>query len=173
MSRRVDQVNNHLSSFRYTLPGNQVLTLDQRKQYEKDGFFIVRGLIKRQELTQYNERFLDYALGRRVPEATMLLMKDLNTRDRKGNLSSNLVDLDGEFKLAKLQDFQVLAFFFNLKDDPVLFSYCQHPDILKYVTAFTGPNAKSMHTMVINKPPDVGVSSIHPMHQDLHYFPFR
>lgn len=29
------------------------------------------------------------------------------------------------------------------------------------------------HSQVINKPPDVGVSSVHPMHQDLHYFPFR
>ena len=31
-----------------------------------------------------------------------------------------------------------------------------------------------MHTMLINKPPDPGTkSSRHPMHQDLHYFPFR
>lgn len=30
-----------------------------------------------------------------------------------------------------------------------------------------------MHTMLINKPPNVGASSVHPMHQDLHYFPFR
>jgi len=31
-----------------------------------------------------------------------------------------------------------------------------------------------MHTMLINKPPDSGkLTSRHPMHQDLHYFPFR
>nr|KAG5708755.1 hypothetical protein BaRGS_031909 [Batillaria attramentaria] len=31
-----------------------------------------------------------------------------------------------------------------------------------------------MHTMLINKPPDAGKkTSRHPMHQDLHYFPFR
>ncbi|KAI4803397.1 hypothetical protein KUCAC02_006946 [Chaenocephalus aceratus] len=31
-----------------------------------------------------------------------------------------------------------------------------------------------MHTMLINKPPDAGkMTSRHPMHQDLHYFPFR
>jgi len=32
----------------------------------------------------------------------------------------------------------------------------------------------AMHTMLINKPPDPGLkTSRHPMHQDLHYFPFR
>jgi len=35
----------------------------------------------------------------------------------------------------------------------VLFQYCQHPDIIKYVKAFTGPDLKSVHTMFINKPP--------------------
>jgi phytanoyl-CoA hydroxylase len=32
----------------------------------------------------------------------------------------------------------------------------------------------AMHTMLINKPPDAGaLTSRHPMHQDLQYFPFR
>lgn len=32
----------------------------------------------------------------------------------------------------------------------------------------------AMHTMLINKPPDAGAeTSRHPLHQDLHYFPFR
>jgi hypothetical protein len=31
-----------------------------------------------------------------------------------------------------------------------------------------------MHTMLINKPPDPGtLTSRHPLHQDLYYFPFR
>jgi phytanoyl-CoA hydroxylase len=75
--------------------------------------------------------------------------------------------------------------------------------ILDYVTSVTGPNVMAMHTMLINKPPDPGTlsrvrmncqncsyqiksscndldlvlsgtkTSRHPMHQDLHYFPFR
>ena len=67
--------------------------------------------------------------------------------------------------------------------------------VLKYVRCFTGDNVMAMHTMLINKPPDPGtsppfwsylacetftsifdvgtMSSRHPMHQDLHYFPFR
>jgi phytanoyl-CoA hydroxylase len=32
----------------------------------------------------------------------------------------------------------------------------------------------AMHTMLINKPPDPGtLTSRHPLHQDLYYFPFR
>lgn len=46
--------------------------------------------------------------------------------------------------------------------------------MLDYVQCFTGPNIRAMHTMLINKPPDSGNrTSRHPLHQDLHYFPFR
>ena len=45
---------------------------------------------------------------------------------------------------------------------------------MDYVECFTGPNISAMHSMLINKPPDSGVmTSIHPLHQDLYYFPFR
>ncbi|XP_019399238.1 PREDICTED: phytanoyl-CoA dioxygenase, peroxisomal isoform X2 [Crocodylus porosus] len=70
-----------------------------------------------------------------------------------------------EKAITKIQDFQ---------EDEELFRYCTLPQILKYVECFTGPNIMAMHTMLINKPPDPGkMSSRHPMHQDLHYFPFR
>ncbi|TRY82955.1 hypothetical protein DNTS_009625 [Danionella cerebrum] len=73
--------------------------------------------------------------------------------------------VEGEKAVTKLQDFQ---------EDPELFRYCTLPQILKYVECFTGPNIMAMHTMLINKPPDTGKkTSRHPMHQDLHYFPFR
>lgn len=62
----------------------------------------------------------------------------------------------------------------GFETDPVLFEYCRRPEILKFVKAFTGPDVLSVHTMLINKPPDEGErSSRHPLHQDLHYFPFR
>merc|ERR1711863_171873 len=48
------------------------------------------------------------------------------------------------------------------------------PEVLDVVECFTGPDIRAMHTMLINKPPDSGKkTSRHPMHQDLHYFPFR
>ncbi|XP_053572459.1 phytanoyl-CoA dioxygenase, peroxisomal isoform X2 [Bombina bombina] len=70
-----------------------------------------------------------------------------------------------EKAVTKVQDFQEV---------PELFRYCCLPQILQYVECFTGPNVMAMHTMLINKPPDPGKkTSRHPMHQDLHYFPFR
>ncbi|XP_008562317.1 PREDICTED: phytanoyl-CoA dioxygenase, peroxisomal [Galeopterus variegatus] len=70
-----------------------------------------------------------------------------------------------EKMVVKVQDFQ---------EDEELFRYCTLPEILKYVECFTGPNIMAMHTMLINKPPDSGKkTSRHPLHQDLHYFPFR
>jgi phytanoyl-CoA hydroxylase len=65
--------------------------------------------------------------------------------------------------IAKIQDYQ---------NDPVLYEgYAKHPRLLDRVEAFTGPDIKSIHTMLINKPP--GVDGRHPFHQDLLYFPFR
>ncbi len=43
---------------------------------------------------------------------------------------------------------------------------------MPYLKSFCGDNIKSVHTMFINKPPGMGTSSRHPMHQDLAYFPF-
>ncbi|MDO9334535.1 MAG: phytanoyl-CoA dioxygenase family protein, partial [Dehalococcoidales bacterium] len=71
----------------------------------------------------------------------------------------------GEKAITKLQDWQ---------DDVELFTYCSHPNVTKYVESIIGSDFKSVHTMLINKPPDVGLgSSRHPPHQDLWYFPFR
>ncbi|KAK5876728.1 hypothetical protein CesoFtcFv8_026053 [Champsocephalus esox] len=62
----------------------------------------------------------------------------------------------------------------DFQEDAELFRYCNLPQVLQYVECFTGPNIMAMHTMLINKPPDAGKkTSRHPMHQDLHYFPFR
>lgn len=83
-------------------------------------------------------------------------MRDLsNAKDRH---------VKGEAIVNKVQHFE---------DDEVLFEYCQHPAILDYVEAFAGPDIMSVHTMLINKPPHVGALGRHPLHQDLHYFPFR
>jgi phytanoyl-CoA hydroxylase len=65
----------------------------------------------------------------------------------------------GELAITKLQDWQ---------DDEVLFSYCNDAHIAPIVEAIIGDSFKAIHTMLINKPPDVGLgSSRHPLHQDL------
>ena len=84
-------------------------------------------------------------------------MKDVSLRDKK--------DVPPERLVYKLQ---------NLAYEDILGSYVDHSDVLDFVENFTGPNITAMHTMLINKPPDAGtLTSRHPWHQDLHYFPFR
>ncbi|XP_062578752.1 phytanoyl-CoA dioxygenase, peroxisomal-like isoform X2 [Saccostrea cucullata] len=47
-------------------------------------------------------------------------------------------------------------------------------EVVDYVKAIIGDEVNAIHTMLINKPPDPGKkTSRHPLHQDLHYFPFR
>ena len=87
----------------------------------------------------------------------MQVMRDISVV-RKG------VKKDDEYNIHKLQDWQ---------EDQVLFEYLAHPNILKYVRAFCGNDVKVVHSMLINKPPNVGKTTRHPLHQDLMYFPFR
>ena len=49
--------------------------------------------------------------------------------------------------------------------------YVKHARLLDVVEAFVGSDVKSIHTMLVNKPPHV--DGRHPLHQDLLYFPFR
>lgn len=72
--------------------------------------------------------------------------------------------LVGEAAVTKVQNFQF---------DDELFSFCSNPALLPYLKSFCGNNIKAVHTMFINKPPNMGSSSRHPFHQDLAYFPFR
>lgn len=135
---------------------NDVLSQEQVDFYNKNGYLVIRNLVPQELLNKYLERFNQICEGEvRVPGITV--MKDVT------HVKSNRPS--GERTVNKLQNFE---------NDEVLFSYCELPQILKYVTCFTGPDIKSMHTMLINKPPDPGtMTSRHPLHQDLHYFPFR
>ena len=88
----------------------------------------------------------------------MQIVKDISlVKKNKGK------ELKGEASITKLQDFQF---------DEVLQTYCTNDDLIPYLKSFCGENIKSVHTMFINKPPNMGVSSRHPMHQDFAYFPF-
>jgi hypothetical protein len=68
-------------------------------------------------------------------------------------------------------------YFYQIQDflfDDVLFKYCTYPAMVDVIESIIGPNITGAHSMLINKPPDSDPgASLHPMHQDLHYFPFR
>jgi len=141
--------------YRYTRD-NTLLTPLQRQFYEDNGFLVIKKLVPEQLLDRYINRFIDICEGRvKVPFLTV--MKDISLK--------NATNLKGQDIVNKLQDFVT---------DDVLFEYCCLPQIVQYVECFTGQNMTAMHTMLINKPPDSGsLSSRHPLHQDLNYFPFR
>jgi len=142
------------SRFKYTVDSN-LLSDKQRKFYDENGFVVVKRLLPEADIAKFQARFLEICTGK-VPSTHMTVMRDVTIAKKKEW---------GENSITKLQDWQ---------EDEVLFDYCQHPEILKYVNAVIGPDVHSIHTMLINKPPDTGLgSSRHPPHQDLWYFPFR
>ncbi|KAK7499984.1 hypothetical protein BaRGS_00008832 [Batillaria attramentaria] len=142
--------------FLYTLDSPSCLTYEQRKFYEDNGYLVIKDLVSPEKLERYRQRFGEIC-QRKVQVPGLLIMRDVAIA------KSEFVP--GERAITKIQDFAY---------DDVLFEYCCLPEVLKYVENFTGPNIRAMHTMLINKPPDAGKkTSRHPMHQDLHYFPFR
>jgi len=165
-SNRLQVINSHLRTknvarirqhYRYTLDSPEsLLNAADREFYEKNGFFVVKGLVSQEDLNDFRTRFNEI-IDKKVKVPGLTMMRDVSMIRENG--------LPGEKVVNKVQDFFL---------DDVLFKYCQNNQILDYVQSFTGENIMAMHTMLINKPPDSGSkSSRHPLHQDLHYFGFR
>ncbi|XP_046878640.1 phytanoyl-CoA dioxygenase, peroxisomal [Hypomesus transpacificus] len=145
----------HPQALRYTLD-NDLLTPDQRISYEENGFVLIKNLVSDEDIDRFRRAF-ERICRREVQVPGLVVMRDVAI--------SRSEFVQDQKAVSKLQDFQ---------EDSELFRYCSLPQILKFVECFTGPNVMAMHTMLINKPPDAGKkTSRHPMHQDLHYFPFR
>lgn len=134
-----------------------MLTDEQQRQYDECGYLVVPGLFDAAEIAPWYQRFLDIVEGRVEPAKDMLVMRDVM-------VAKGVVDPQSPARaIAKIQDFH---------NDPVLFDgYAKHSRLLDWVEGFIGPDIKSVHNMLINKPP--GVDGRHPLHQDLLYFPFR
>ncbi|KAI6176165.1 hypothetical protein M3Y97_00768900 [Aphelenchoides bicaudatus] len=140
-------------------PGH-VLTVEQRRFYDKNGYLIIRNCLPRHEIERYVKRFYEICEGKDVP-ISMTVARDVS--------NPKLSSISAERSVSKLRDFN---------HDKVLFDYCKHPlvvDVVKDLISFhPSDSIMSMHGMLINKPPDTGnLASRHPMHQDLAYFPFR
>ncbi|XP_014463049.2 phytanoyl-CoA dioxygenase, peroxisomal isoform X1 [Alligator mississippiensis] len=141
--------------FHYTLD-NDLLTPEQRHFYDENGYLLIKNLVSDEDIERFRNEFIKIC-KKEIQVPGLIAMRDVTIAK-----SEFVAD---EKAITKIQDFQ---------EDAELFRYCTLPQILKYVECFTGPNIMAMHTMLINKPPDPGkMSSRHPMHQDLHYFPFR
>jgi len=147
---------NRVASAQYKYTNDGLYLIDeQRAFYEKNGFVVFRKLVDDEVLDECRQRFIDICNGE-VDKGTMTVMKDLSLKSK---------NVKGEFLINKIQDF---AF------DDVLFKYISYKPMIDIVQSIIGPNVTACHTMLINKPPDSEQdASRHPLHQDLHYFPFR
>uniref|UniRef100_A0A8D8W6G7 phytanoyl-CoA dioxygenase n=1 Tax=Cacopsylla melanoneura TaxID=428564 RepID=A0A8D8W6G7_9HEMI len=144
------------SSYQYSLNKNKILTKDQQDFYEAQGYLLIPKLIGNDVLDRCRDRFVDLCEGR-ADKGNMLLMKDVSLAKQGG--------VKGEYLYNKAQDFAY---------DDVFQTYIMHDKLLDIVESFIGPNIRAIHSMLINKPPDAGtLTSRHPLHQDLHYFPHR
>ncbi|XP_011312026.1 phytanoyl-CoA dioxygenase, peroxisomal isoform X1 [Fopius arisanus] len=124
------------------------LTLKQRNFYETSGFLVLPKLIPQQLLDKFSQRFDDIVAGK-VDRGVITVMKDVIHRS----------------SVNKLQD---------INRDDIFRLYIENKEILDIVECFTGKNIMAIHSMLIAKPPDIGaMSSRHPPHQDLYYFPIR
>lgn len=124
--------------------------------YREQGFTVVRGLVPPADLETWTARLTEIVEGRVEPAEGMLVMKDVMVAKGAVTPGSRME------AIAKVQDYE---------RDPVLDTYTTHPAILGCVEQLIGENVMTIHTMLINKPPNV--DGRHPLHQDLLYFPFR
>ncbi|XP_067420704.1 phytanoyl-CoA dioxygenase, peroxisomal-like [Emydura macquarii macquarii] len=141
--------------FHYTLDNN-LLTPEQRHFYDENGYLLIKNLVSGEDIERFRNEFAKIC-KKEVQVPGLIIMRDVAIAK-----SEFVPDQRTVFRI---QDFQ---------DDEELFRYCSIPEILKYVECFTGPDIMAMQTLLINKPPDSGKkTSRHPMHQDLHFLPFR
>lgn len=121
---------------------NSGFNKDQLKEYEKNGFLVVRNLISDEKLEKYKKRFQKICSEKiRIPGMTV--MKDVAIAKSEF--------LDGEKAITKIQDFCY---------DDELFEYCCLPELIQYVKSLIGSNLMAMHTMLINKPPGKIINKI-------------
>ena len=129
------------------------LTREQYDAYFEDGFLVLRGLIPRDRLDAYNQRFLDLVAGEDALPPGMKIMQDVMVV--KGAVQP-------------LTEVHAVNKMLCLEEDPQLFSFAHEPGLVGALRSLLGDEMYSLASNVFNKPP--GVDGRHPMHQDLRYF---
>ncbi|KAL3279775.1 hypothetical protein HHI36_017283 [Cryptolaemus montrouzieri] len=142
-----------LKKFRYTV-SNKGLSYKQRQFYEENGYVIIKNNFSHTLLDEFSEYFHEVCNGRIGTSSRIIkdpLLKKLGVK--------------AEEAIFKLQDFH---------DDDFLFRYATYSPLVDIVESIIGPNIMAVNSMLINKPQDLYPDqSRYPVHQDLHYFPFR
>ena len=124
--------------------------------YWEQGYVVVRDLVGAEDRERWILRLVDIVEGRVELAPEILVMTDVMVAKGAVTPGSRME------AIAKIQDFE---------QDPVLDTYTTNDGILDCVERIVGRDVMTIHTMLINKPPNV--DGRHPLHQDLIYFPFR
>ncbi|KAJ8964872.1 hypothetical protein NQ314_004554 [Rhamnusium bicolor] len=131
------------------------LSEEQKQFYEKNGYLLVKNNVSEELINKVCQRFVDFC-NKKVEVNVITVMKDPSLKTK---------GVQGELLINKIQDF--------LFDD-VFWEYARDKRVIDIVEGIIGPNITGAHSMFINKPPNADPgASLHPLHQDLHYFPFR
>ena len=135
---------------------SRTLSDEQVESYWRDGYVVAPGLVEPEKLERWLARLDDIVEGRVEPAENMLVMRDIMVAKGVVRPGTKLE------AIAKIQDYE---------NDPVLDTYTTDDHVLDCIERIVGRDVQTIHTMLINKPPNV--DGRHPLHQDLLYFPFR
>merc|ERR1719193_8099 len=109
-------VSDQKSGLLYTIDGiaDEVMTMQQRLQYERDGFVMLKKLFSPDELAPFHDRF-EKICNKEAPWGTMIVMRDVNLK---------LKEKKGSRNITKIQDWQ---------DDKVLKKYIHNKKLVNFV----------------------------------------
>jgi phytanoyl-CoA hydroxylase len=133
------------------------LDAEQRRQYQEDGFVIVRGVLSADQVEAYKQRARQFALGELPPGGEKMVVKEV--RVAKGLIKPDDPE-KGIWKYLNPDRF-----------DPLFAAYPGQPALVDVVEPLVGPDIKAFLMMFIYKPPSLDF--VHPYHQDAYYFPFE
>lgn len=126
------------------------------QQYREEGYVLVRTLFEKEELLHWSDYFESLVKQDEPLSRGMVLMRDVMVAKKK---------------VEPLSDLHAINKLMNFEDDPVLYGYVEHPNLVEAARDLVGEDLYSLVTNVFNKPP--GVDGRHPLHQDLRYFRMR
>ncbi|XP_040824021.1 phytanoyl-CoA dioxygenase, peroxisomal isoform X2 [Ochotona curzoniae] len=105
----VSSTSLHPQQFQYTLD-NDVLSLEQRKFYEENGFLVIKNLVSEADIERFRMEF-ERICRKEVEPVGLRIMRDVATVKSEHGV--------GEKTISKIQDFQ---------EDEELFRYCTLPE---------------------------------------------
>uniref|UniRef100_A0A2K5RNQ4 phytanoyl-CoA dioxygenase n=1 Tax=Cebus imitator TaxID=2715852 RepID=A0A2K5RNQ4_CEBIM len=131
-SGTISSASFHPQQFQYSLDNN-VLTLEQRKFYEENGYLVIKNLVSDADIQRFRNEF-EKICRKEVKPLGLTVMRDVAI------LKSEYAH--GEKMITKVQDFQ---------EDKELFRYCTLPECQMKICECLDPDIKPLHVKLISE----------------------